>query len=45
MSNEREKVRMQHRGRGPMGRGMQPGEKTEGFKEFSGKTVILHWKF
>lgn len=27
MSNEREKVRMQHRGRGPMGRGMQPGEK------------------
>ena len=32
MSNEREKVRMQHRGRGPMGRGMQPGEKPKDLK-------------
>ena len=39
MSNEREKVRMQHRGRGPMGRGMQPGEKPKDLKSSLGKLL------
>lgn len=39
MSNEREKVRMQHRGRGPMGRGMQPGEKPKDLKGSLGKLL------
>ena len=41
MSNEREKVRMQHRGRGPMGRGMQPGEKPKDLKGSLGKLLSL----
>ena len=43
MSNEREKVRMQHQRTD--GARHAAGRKTEGFKRFSGKTVILHWKF
>ena len=39
MSNEREKVRMQHRGRGPMGHGMQPGEKPKDLKGSLGKLL------
>ena len=39
MSNEREKVRMKHRGRGPMGRGMQPGEKPKDLKSSLGKLL------
>ena len=39
MSNEREKARMQHRGRGPMGRGMQPGEKPKDLKGSLGKLL------
>ena len=39
MSNEREKVRMQHRGRGPMGRGMQLGEKPKDLKGSLGKLL------
>lgn len=39
MSNGREKVRMQHRGRGPMGRGMQPGEKPKDLKGSLGKLL------
>ena len=39
MSNEREKVRMQHRGRGPMGRGMQTGEKPKDLKGSLGKLL------
>ena len=39
MSNEREKVRVQHRGRGPMGRGMQPGEKPKDLKGSLGKLL------
>ena len=32
MSNERERTGMQRRGRGPMGHGMQPGEKPKDLK-------------
>ena len=39
MSNEREKVRMQHRGRGQMGHGMQPGEKPKDLKGSLGKLL------
>ena len=39
MSNERERTGMQHRGRGPMGHGMQPGEKPKDLKGSLGKLL------
>ena len=39
MSNERERTGMQRRGRGPMGHGMQPGEKPKDLKGSLGKLL------